>query len=547
MASSPPRQTQHRNGAQLWKLAAKEFESSNSTVTKFLGGMQKSWMTSSPAAKDGSFQGEQGRPILRKQGKHKQPFKSTIDNVLEISMTQPEASQRSEPVFSPPTPVSANNPTRSEEPSGPPKGIQQNVDDTLPSPAPSEEPYHLSDHVIDLENVESEQVSNEHHVDSIGISSRGDPPNPAEGNRSIDETNHAFAAAEPRRELSKELNSPVITEHSDDTTSAMKKRPQENETDSRKRIQAVSGQSQEAFCPDPLTNPLPCDSPSSSPSELDLRVSSERVESRILSITSMRPRKGDFIEIPRLRLLRDACREGDVIYFIIHQLYCSSMGTVDSGNLSIQCEFDFISSGASAILSDLLISNTEMVDDALRWFSTFPLPVEQMLQKWPGLRVAYTKALDCLRKLSQNWLQYRSRWRNRHCPVQLDEMITILGVDSIVLQRVINRAICRDVWFGPLDKCFTDIEKIFHQTQQAFQLRAFQSTSPQDASMPSFSINNQRYETAYKDILARHQQHVQVALQSKGSRAQTHSRISDVLPGQSLPVGHTDRIRIITV
>ena len=167
----------------------------------------------------------------------------------------------------------------------------------------------------------------------------------------------------------------------------------------------------------------------------------------------------------RLGLLQDAVKASDSFYMVLHQIYCmysQSQQTVWESCIG----FGIIHSHGLTLLSHLLIDNSALDAEAVKWFSTFPLPMELMLQNHAVFRAAYTKVLGFLRRFQQHWTRIKEESRVRYCPPSANEMTIMLGLDSIVLQGVLYRAIHRDTWTGGYDQCYQDGEKAFFVTQR---------------------------------------------------------------------------------
>lgn len=167
----------------------------------------------------------------------------------------------------------------------------------------------------------------------------------------------------------------------------------------------------------------------------------------------------------RLGLLRDAVERSDFFYLVLHQIYCmysQSQRAVWAACLGFQA----MHLQGLTLLSHLLIDNSVLEPEAVNWFSTFPLPLQLLLRNHPGFNIAYAKVLDFLKRFDQHWARIKEESRIRHCPPSANEMLIMLGLDSVVLQGVLYRAMHRDTWTGEYDKCYERCEEAFLRTQQ---------------------------------------------------------------------------------
>lgn len=481
--ASPQRRPRDKGGTEFKNLAAKGFESSNSTMTKFLGGTQKSWMTGHHVVREkaSSSSDNSARSGPSKQNESNQREGNFVTTQSEVSRHQSQADHQSHAIHDPEPATALStvvDATTIDTPSALTNQNQQSVDTVLPSPAPSDEHRQESVHIIDLEQ-EKDQLQN-HNEPNVN------PPDSIEVN-------------------------PL---HIETLRSATMKRNIEPQGESRKRAQSISRSTSDYTRQDSLPSlnnveERPLSSPSTQvPSSIVIGTFLHQITNRFNLVNAIRDRKGKQIEIPRLGLLQDACNSRDYFYLIIHQLFC-----MNSTLISNQSSFNGLTSehlGGLTLLNHLLLPNDQMENQAVSWFSTFPLPLEVLLENAPGLKLSHKKALECLHKLPQNWMPVREHCHHRCYPPLVDEMNNTLGVASLVLQRVISRAILRDIWPGLHDECYSEGERLFRRNQQAVQLRESQERAGQILNTEYIKAYNTQIATEYQQLWARYQHHTRL-------------------------------------
>lgn len=482
---SPPKRPRDKGGTSLQHTAAKGFESSNSTMAMFLGGKKKGWMTGEQLVTD--------RPSIHKpqnsdsetsklgcedpRSENLPPVGSVAQpcqNPLNTLHTVPRTSKSSPCTIPPPLATPADSQTAK-----PPKS---HIDAILPSPAPSDEPRQESIHIIDLEGEEEVEVASEQQL-------------------------QIAQHLQERQNVPQEPHTPPAPP--ENTT---RKRAMEDDLSSNKRSHNLA-----------TTVPVDPNEPPSqiltvgetsstmsaanfSPAEAEMRHFVGRIASRLELVQRAEARRGP-IEDGRLLLLRDACECYDHDYLLLHQLYC--MKTRDPSCIR---HFSALGFGAQHlqgfyILDQLIRSNAELVYDAVEWFSEFPLPNRILLERYAGYKLSYGRVLKCLEKLAEFWQRLRKLCHERHYVPLVDEL-NVLDLRSVVLQRVISRAILRNIWLLPQDNCFHSSEKLFLVNQQdVYQRDAQVSTSPAltEANKKAY---NQNLIISYQKLWDQHQQHL---------------------------------------
>lgn len=478
---SSPKRLRDKDGASLQHTAAKGFESSNSTMAMFLGGKKKGWMIGDQLPTNRPF-------IHRPQNINSQMPKlgsgdtrsedlplvglaaRLCQSPVDILPPAPHTSKPSSSTTSPPLATRADSQTA--------KPQNSDSDAVLPSPAPSDEPRLENIHVIDLEGGEEAEVASGQQLQLV----------------------------QHLQEWPNGSNEPHTPPTSLDNTT--KKRAMEDDLSSNKKSQ--NSATTVPVVPD---EPLPQVSTGAtssttsafnfSPAEAEMRHFVGRITSRLEFVQRAEARRGP-VEDGRLLLLRDACECYDHDYLLLHQLHC--MKTRDPF-----CHLSMLGFGEQhlqglVILDQLIRSNAELVYDAVEWFSEFPLPNRVLLERYAAYKLSYRRVLKCLEKLAEFWPRLRKLCQERHYVPLVDELNAI-DLRSVVLQRVISRAILRNIWLLPQDSCFQSSEKLFLINQQDVYQRDAQVSTSSVLLEADKKTYNQKLVISYQKLWDQHQRH----------------------------------------
>ena len=532
--TSPQRRPRDKGGTSLHHNAAKGFESSNSTVTRFLGGIQKGWMTGDqkPAERPPTH-----RPQLPKSTIPRVGFQNTrLENLPPAGSVAQSRNNQSKTLPMEKT-VHMSSPDSGAPTMATHASLQiskhqmSGADTVLPSPAPSDEPRQESIHIIDLEGeVEEEQetaskqqvgrvqqTQEQHDVSNARRVADEQAQQPSDQSTTLNDRlpepngdiEEIRENAQRRESLPIDGRNEVSTESPSVAPSAslenrMGKRSAREQSTSNKRVQRFNTNSPSDFPaagdPNSSANVF-----SFAPSEAEMRQFICRIGSRLEYVQRAQPRRGP-IEDGRLLLLRDACECYDHDYLLLHQLHC--MKTRDPGCVHLFSALGFGPQHLQGlnILDQLILANAKLVDDAVEWFSDFPLPNRELVERYAAYELSYGRVLRCLEKLAEFWQPLRKLCQERHYAPFVDELNAI-DLRSVVLQRVISRAILRNIWLLPQDDCFYSSEKLFLINQQDVYQRDTQvATSPALAEAAKKTYN-QKLIISYQRLWDQHQVH----------------------------------------
>ena len=284
------------------------------------------------------------------------------------------------------------------------------------------------------------------------------------------------------------------------------KRSQQVAEEPRKRLQSLSSSFPEGHIASPsATAVLPSQNglsnAAASPLRIEMHSFAQVVVQRMQLIASTPDREGGHVEQSRLGLLRQACEHADLFYLVLHQLFCfdhqaRKSHRVVPGLLEVHRR-------GLEVVAFLLVSNDQLADDAVTWFSGFPSDRGESLINQPEFKPAWLKVLSCLENLAISWGIMRLRCSNRRYPPLVDELIVSFKIESFLFQQIIFRAILRDIWSGKQDKCFQLTEDSFNKDYDAVMRRKSSGSNTVD----SVDFHQQAVIKHYVQLLNSHWLH----------------------------------------
>ena len=410
-----------------------------------------------------------------------------------------------------------------------PMDISINAENVLPSPSPSVEARQKSVNVIEIEDedsppqateaqpVEGPKATLEDFVAQCGGMEQFEKllidagksnygPSQIAASAITQKSSEAGLSSGPPFQRQSSLFQNQTRSDSDQgvqVPSIAHKRPQEITDEPRKRLQSLLGSSSEVPVTIPsTTTTLPnqnhqCNA-AASPSGNEMHSFAQGLAQRIQQVANLPSRQGSHVERPRLELLREACKTSDYFYLILHQLFCfdyqirKSKGYVPSLNEIHRKGLD--------VVAFLLVSNDDMVDDAVAWFAVFPLPLGKSL-----FTSAHAKVLRCLEKMACSWNELRSRCRERRRPPLVDELVVLFNVESFLFQQIIFRAVLRDIWSYQANdcNCFLIAEGVFNRDYKSVMDRLLSGSTTDEL----VNFYQQAVIREYEQVIGSHWQH----------------------------------------
>ncbi|MCJ1291691.1 hypothetical protein MMC34_003236 [Xylographa carneopallida] len=513
--------------------AAQEMDFVNSTMTQFLGGKKKSWMTGQQCEGRRPSQHEaiQQNPIYTRPAAFQPPRKESTTrlppgaaNSIHAQFLSANLQPRTVQA------VAQEQNTRSE---------RQNStapDPSLPSPSPSDDAQHVTDVDVDHRqptftergqrstNPISVQEYAEHSTRQSALTQI--TPNAekllslAEKYGGIDELQRRLEATESATQ---------IRRTSMDTSQSM---PQSGSNALYTLTGTGSTHSHNPLPAAPNITGNAVDSGSSNNhanmygSNIDLLAAGLQfllpaICTRIESVRrAQTPGSTGPLEESRLRLLHIACESGDVFYLVLHQMYClyNTPGFF-SGCLNLNEN----QIKGLMVVEELVLPNKALMNESIMWLSSFPQSFESLLRLSSIYQTAYSDVRRCLELLGQGWFQFKRVCVTRKSLPLVDYMDSDLGVKSTVLQQVIFTALHRLLWSGSHDVCSVKSATLFKDNQQVSQqwhLRCMNGNPPSKDEMSSYY---QRLVAQYQYLQNCHVQHLHGILPTTNGTRQTPS------------------------
>ena len=485
-SKEPPDKTRHGS--------TREIEMSNSTTARFLGGTPKAWMVPNGGAS--------AHVPSRKTLQYQPPRTSHLpQNHQPPTPTQSCLASHIQTEFMDSTSEQQTETSHVYSSAGQPKSPER--DNVLPSPAPSEEHRHEIVSLVDTNEVQPQQLGANAPSDAshfYGNESHAYLTGEHGGIETIQKHRRTLVGHQDiAREQSLQL--PTMTppaSHSElggrGAPDVESNPPSITIAGDGARIQTSSAlaspHSQSRSYDSSHTAPISCTiGPTQNPLfEASVRHFVDVLHAASRARRNPQSREGR-ITGSRFGLLEDAVKQHDYFYLMLHQIYC--LGPQSLTKIRETCPgFDMVHWHGLGSLGHLLIDNSALEADALQWFQGFPFSIDVMLKNYAVFGTAYTNILAFLEKFAHKWPQVKEESKARCCPPSAQEMKTVFGNDSVVLQGVMFRAIHRLTWTGKDDRCYLEGENVFFSNQQE-ALRQRTDPAQMQALQEGF-INRQR-------------------------------------------------------
>lgn len=206
------------------------------------------------------------------------------------------------------------------------------------------------------------------------------------------------------------------------------------------------------------------------------------------------------VELPRVRLLQDACAAQDVFYVALHQVY--SLHSFAPSEFARLEGFGVDQKNGLEIVKQLIVDNKRLSGDFLKWCVHFPFSLNVMLQNetYKGAVQQVGQSLDLM---AQRWRGFEQEVRSRMYPPLIDELVVQFGVTSSVLHSIIFTAMCRRLT-SPLgapdnEQLMRQFQALFEQNRQNYERRF---VDPQNPMFPEqMQRENETLVATYKSLV----------------------------------------------
>ncbi|KAI3342433.1 hypothetical protein F4824DRAFT_202935 [Ustulina deusta] len=147
------------------------------------------------------------------------------------------------------------------------------------------------------------------------------------------------------------------------------------------------------------------------------------------------------VERPRFLLLIKACRDGDIFFVALHQLFCS--WTASQASVHGLCDENVhdtsLVDNAFGIMGTVLKANSKLRETILRWFANFPMPLGTLRLDRFYARTIH-QVLDFLICVSRRWSIVNHEHSLAGYPLLMSELINNFRLYSPILQSIVFRA-----------------------------------------------------------------------------------------------------------
>lgn len=157
---------------------------------------------------------------------------------------------------------------------------------------------------------------------------------------------------------------------------------------------------------------------------------------------SQSPTPSGNVDMPRTRLLKDACEEQDLLYLAFHQIYC--MHTCDPGKTAGLLNLNQMQVRGFEAIKQLLVDNQQASPAFLQWSVNFPCALSTLVH-YPEYRGAVQQLSQSLGSLAERWIPFDQQVRSRGYPPLIDELVNEFGATSSVLLQIIFLSMCRRI------------------------------------------------------------------------------------------------------
>ncbi|KAL3468395.1 hypothetical protein BJX64DRAFT_245780 [Aspergillus heterothallicus] len=199
----------------------------------------------------------------------------------------------------------------------------------------------------------------------------------------------------------------------------------------------------------------------------------------------------DAVEAPRIQLLHYACSEQDLMYLILHQVYCLS-----SYNPSEFRKLPGITAkhvqGLDTV-RHLLVDNSRVSGDFLGWCVQFPIPLPELMQD-REFGHTFSQVLEVLVVFVDRWHTFERQVRTRGYPPLVDNIVNELGIKSPVLQFNIFLCLCRRT---PGARLEGKLQEIFVRNLENYKRRYVEQIP-----LTQQQRENEEAISAYRSVLA---------------------------------------------
>ncbi|KAL2360462.1 hypothetical protein RJZ56_006672 [Blastomyces dermatitidis] len=200
----------------------------------------------------------------------------------------------------------------------------------------------------------------------------------------------------------------------------------------------------------------------------------------------------------RILLLRTACENEDVFYIALHQVYC--LHTISPGFLP-PSKLGARQIAGLELVSQLLTQNGCLSKPFVEACASFPAPFGIVVQYYSIYPAVCDQVISFLGSMADRWLPFETSVAMRGYPPLIDELVDVFGFTSRTFRHIIFTA-CRRRLIGALDDGVTQAyARIFQINEEFYQQRPLRQYSANPISPAQIQSENEFLKTQYLQIL----------------------------------------------
>ncbi|KAI9779079.1 MAG: hypothetical protein M1839_007745 [Geoglossum umbratile] len=210
-------------------------------------------------------------------------------------------------------------------------------------------------------------------------------------------------------------------------------------------------------------------------------------------------------ELPRMRLLQEACQEEDWFYVALHQMYC--LCSIQQQALSSMIGLSPKHLAGFQVVRELMKENHLLSKERLAWFAQFPSPLQNLYSQSDLYRHAVGLVKDFISVLPEAYARFQNDCKARRTPPLVHELVIVMRLQSLIFQRVVFIALRRGMWGATEDEYTRRMHEVFQKNQREYLATLDRQDTAQPASLQSIVHSHQQIALGYNAIRAQQLEH----------------------------------------
>ncbi|KLJ08680.1 hypothetical protein EMPG_15884 [Blastomyces silverae] len=202
-------------------------------------------------------------------------------------------------------------------------------------------------------------------------------------------------------------------------------------------------------------------------------------------------------ENSRISLLQNACENEDVFYIALHQVYC--LHTISPSFLP-PSKFSARQIAGLELVSQLLVQNECLSKPFVEACAGFPAPFGDVVKYCSIYPAVCNQVLSFLGALADRWLPFETSVASRGYPPLTDELIDVFGLTSSTFRHIIFTACHRRLTGTRNDRVAESYTRIFQKNEEFYQQRRLRKDSTNPVSPAQIQYENEFLKTQYQRL-----------------------------------------------